>query len=249
MRGVTRRIAAASPGVSSLTRTPAPLDSDEMLAERSEESERLITDRVAMNGPLRKRGNREMALSIAPGDGLRQLIFDGAEDGRPTWGVPTFENVLQVPRLELVPGGRLPSGRWPLVQPHEASLNDASAAIRWNALVALRTGDPLDMAHALEDERSQDQLRALAIAALRDVAGWSPRDERYSALGYSGKEQVQAAARRGRRLWATLAAWPWWGAPEFDPANWWLDRSIQYRFAAWRDPERWHSAVRRSATQ
>jgi hypothetical protein len=197
--------------------------------------------------------DRKQAFAVpGPGDDLREAILDGAKAKCPTWGVPTFETALRVPRLERVPGDAYPSGRRPLINPHEAGLEDARMALSRDALVALRTDHPEDVAHALGSRHPQDQLRALVVAALLDVAGFPLDHEAYAKIGYESEynreRTVQKAANRGRQLWAKLAAWPWWAlGPRSGPLGiWWTEPRVVEAFTAWRDPDRWHAANRAS---
>src|SRR5215203_1852802 len=104
-----------------------------------------------------------------------------------------------------------------------------AARIQARAVIKVAAISICVIAHAL-DSGDLAQLRALAAAALRDVAGLSEApvqewigpptissDRRRAILvgvpskiapGHTRSTRRQIA--RGRELWVQLAAWPWW---------------------------------------
>jgi hypothetical protein len=185
--------------------------------------------------------DRSDVAAVTPGDALRALILEAAEAGRPTW--PVFHG-LAVPRLELVPV-EVPYGDGrAFVPPAEALGRDARRlVIHEAALVAIETMHPAAVERANRNAKARPQLRQLAAAALRDVCGY-PLDDRDadkpSICGsfddFGDWRAAQRAVAAGRRLWPTLAAWPWWGAVtnEGGPLEWWTDSRVLERFAVWR---------------
>jgi hypothetical protein len=117
-------------------------------------------------------------------------------------------------------------------------------ALHTDALVAVETMNPDAVERANSNRRARQQLRQLLAAALRDVAGWPlrsvnlPEQSIAGALDYSGRSAAQRAVLAGRRLWPTLAAWPWWdaGATDGGPFEWWTDPPVIERLEVWRSP-------------
>jgi hypothetical protein len=105
------------------------------------------------------------------------------------------------------------------------------------------------------------QLKALASAALRDIAGLSepaiaewidsrePVDAERRVLLLSGNEpdlhaddtsSIRRRIRTGRLLWVNLAAWPWWpiviGGDAVKgglPKQWWEMKRVTETYATW----------------
>ena len=189
-----------------------------------------------------QRDGRIAAFAVTPGDDLRRLILESANAGRPTF---TVARGLQVPRLDLVPFPRHGGGTV-LLPPNEAlDRGPAVRAFHRDALVAIESMNPDAVEKANSNSRARAQLRQLYAAALRDVAGLLlySRDPNRQAiggplggqLGLSDRSASQRTVRAGRRLWPTLAAWPWWGAStsSLGAFNWWTDPTVLERFAVW----------------
>lgn len=180
----------------------------------------------------------------APGEDLRVAILMA---GRPTY--PVLDG-LAVPRLEHVPMCYAMSSRadderrTALVRP--AELNGRFPLLDQETRRALLTPSEETVRLAVEKSHARGQLRFLAAAALRDVAGLDLLDVGRE-LGYVIKDKRGRAVRhvtgraadKGADLWRSLAAWPWWGLPAGPlPEAWWELLDVIERFEVWRTAAR-----------
>lgn len=165
--------------------------------------------------------------------GMGGLVLDlrlRRDQGRPTWtplaGIPVprlsrlvifdtagyVEGIGRVPPLAAFPG----------------------AVVRLDALAAI-TGDPEHVGQTVPDRNGRAQVRRLAVAAMRDLAGTAiPEIADY--FGQTDASTTRADAREGRKLWAALGSWPWsyLSAPGYRPeGEWWADRRLLIAWRAW----------------
>lgn len=184
--------------------------------------------------------DREDGFQVTPGEDLRALILETAEHGRPAW--PVLRGLV-VPRLTLVPVAVGYGDGWAYVPPGEALSKPASSHLHSDALLLLETAHPTASAHAHANRSARAQLRALVAAALRDVCGYpidAPSSDAHSVCAYLGTQTPVVASKvvtRGRKLWAKLAAWPWWalnpqGGPL--PKDWWTQPRVIHTLEVWR---------------
>ena len=121
------------------------------------------------------------------------------------------------------------------------------------ALVRPETSLYIDTGHnaAVEDlvrtPSAYKEVRRLTAAAALDL-GRTGRDVICEGLGLSDDRAVGRDVARGRRLWVTLGAWPWWaiaaafadgedGPWDFQqgmPDRWWELPRVVATFEAWR---------------
>ena len=190
-----------------------------------------------------------------PSGGLLSQIIGSA--GRPTYRPGSG---IAAPCLESVP-----SGQGYDVTPVELADFERSPTSVLRDRVATWLLQPLsqeEQAHSL-DQDDLAQLKALRAAALRDIAGLSqvavaewidgpscPPVRRRALLhgaeaAYWGETRViRGRTATGRRLWASLGAWPWWplagglaGVDELKgglPREWWKRSDVIDTWNAWR---------------
>jgi hypothetical protein len=176
-------------------------------------------DTVTDAEPSRK--DRGAAISVPCGAGLERVLDDGEQAHRRV--------------LYSADGIVLPLLGWTA----EASCDPPE--LPTPSLLAVRTGVDLAWRLAIEKESSRRALRALAAAAFRDIADLGEEDVA-GRLGFGSPEAARRAARRGRRLWAVMGAWPWWGshywfgcrAGEVLPPDWRRRDGAWKSLAIWR---------------
>jgi hypothetical protein len=143
--------------------------------------------------------------------GVRSEILEAERIGRPTFAIAG----LVVPRLELVP-------------------------------VAVEYGDghayvpPAEAFAPRKLPLSNGQQRACRAAILHDLHGMS-HVGLCEELQYEWPDTAKKTVKKGRKLLAGLAAWPWWalnpqGGPL--PDQWWTEPYVTETFAVWRQPPR-----------
>lgn len=183
--------------------------------------------------------DRSDACAVTPGDALRETILDVAASGRPAWSVMYG---VKVPRLELVPVD-VPYGNGrAYISPGESlDRGPRRAVLRDATLLAIETQHPDLVEKANRDPKAEAQLRQLAGAALHDICGLPYFDRGApcvaDALGLGSERAAQRVVSTGRRLWPTLAAWPWWLLNPRGgrlPAKWWTQPRVLETFAVWR---------------
>jgi hypothetical protein len=186
--------------------------------------------------PARDRG---AAFAIIPGPKLIETIARAAGAGRPSWSL----DGIVVPRLEQVPIVQ-PSGRRVLRTPREMSPL-AQTLLGNNIRAALDSHQEVNLARDYAEQDTRAELRALASAARHDVLLWpvsskQHRDTISAAYGFEDDSSAHRAMRRGRRTWASLAAWPWWATGgDTLLRGWWAHPRVLDTLEAWINPEQW----------
>ena len=97
------------------------------------------------------------------------------------------------------------------------------------------------------DRDDRAQLRCLGAAAFHDIGGWSAEEvqNQIGTPGSAGQTRtIRRSIRKGRRLWAQIAGWPWWPIYDesgldaldrvLDGERWWTGQRVVDTFEVWR---------------
>ena len=154
--------------------------------------------------------------TLRPGPGLLEEI--AAKRG--TWAVFNAFDELRVPALQN-------TAEWHLHR------RNPCAFLKPTTAEYLDTGHPITCGRLLQKPHARAQMRDLTAAAWLDIGEAATDDLRAHIRPdlasvhdrREGNKAINHYARKGRRLWVKLGAWPWWPI-----ASAWADReSIRRR--------------------